>query len=102
MPRLGLCVTTTRSADCLFGLVEAAGRAGLSTQVFFTGDGVALLADERFPKLLQKAEAVAVCEVSARQRGIEPGSVAGLRDRDFATQARNAELVDSSDRYLVL
>ena len=28
--------------------------------------------------------------------------VAGLSDRDFVTQARNAELVAACDRYLVL
>jgi len=54
MPRLGLCVTTTRSADCLFGVVEAASRAGISTQVFLTGDGVAHLTDQRFPRLLER------------------------------------------------
>jgi hypothetical protein len=83
-------------------LTAAARRAGFGVELFLTGDGVELLRDEAFSTLLELAERVGVCEVSARQRGIAPEDVAGLRSRDFVTQARNAELVEGCDRYLVL
>jgi hypothetical protein len=69
--------------------------------VFLTGAGVHLLRDERFPALLEAADRLAVCEVSARQCGIRPAHVVGLCDKDFVTQAHNAELAESCDRYLV-
>ena len=98
---LGLCVSSTNATTHVFGLVEAARRAGVQVDVFLTGAGVRLLTDERFPTLLGQADRVGVCEVSALQRGIRSGSVVGLCDKDFVTQARNAELAESCDRYLV-
>ena len=74
----------------------------MRVDAFLTGAGVHLLRDSRFPTLLESADRLGVCEVSALQSQIRPGDVVGLRDKDFVTQARNAELVELSDRYLVL
>jgi len=45
---------------------------------------------------------VAVCEVSYIANGYKGKEVPGLADKDFATQARNAEMVEECDRYLIL
>ena len=58
--------------------------------------------------LIQRAENVletadlAVCEVSYIARGYKGQAVPGLVDKDFVTQARNAEMVEECDRYLIL
>jgi hypothetical protein len=102
MPTLGICVTTPAHAPHLLGLAAAAGRAGFRIDVFVTGDGVELLRCRGLERLPEQGHRVGVCEVSARQRGLPPGTVPWLRDKDFVTQARNAELVERCDRYLVL
>ena len=99
---LGLSVTRTGARSHVFGLAEAATRAGVRLEVFLTGEAVALATDPRFPSLVRAAHRLGLCEVSARQRGMAPGEVAGVSERDFVTQARNAELAETCDRYLVL
>jgi hypothetical protein len=79
-------------------------------QVFFTGEGVQLTLDPRFAELLQVARTgsaktrgqVTVCEVSYIANGLKGKAVAGLGDKDFVTQGRNAEMVEECQRYVVL
>jgi hypothetical protein len=98
---LGICVTTPGSARQTLGLTSAAVRAGISTEIFLTGEGVHLVRDRRFYELVGAAR-VSVCDVSFRTAGFEPGSVDGLADKDFVTQWRNAEMVERCDRYVIL
>jgi hypothetical protein len=42
-----------------------------------------------------------LCDVSFRALGLK-GDVPGMGFKDFATQAKNADLIEKSDRYLVL
>ncbi|MCP4900443.1 MAG: DsrE family protein [bacterium] len=98
---LGICVTTRGIAGHVLGLVSAAVRAQISPEIFLTGEGVHLVRERHFPELLSSAR-VSVCDVSLRAAGLEAGDVAGLTDKDFVTQWRNAEMVERCDRYLVL
>ena len=43
---------------------------------------------------------MSLCDVSFRAQGLE-GDVPGFGFKDFATQAKNAEIIKTSDRYLV-
>lgn len=102
MPKtLGICVTTSNSMPHLLGLLRAANKAAIKTEIFLTGDGIHLTQDLRFPELLEHGH-VGVCEVSYIERGYRDEEVPGLVDKDFVTQARNAELIAECDRYLVL
>lgn len=98
---LGICVTTRGCAQHVLGLVHAAGRAEVSTEVFLTGEGVHVVLDRRFPELVSSAR-VSVCEASLRAVGLGHEDAPGLTDRDLVTQWRNAEMVERCDRYLVL
>ena len=100
-PTLGICVTTRDTAHHLFGLAGAAAKAGVTTDVFLTGEGVHVTKHRRFPELLAAAR-VGVCEVSYLAAGYRGKCVPGLADNDFVTQWRNAEMVQCCDRYLVL
>lgn len=100
-PTLGICVTTPDSAHHVVGLARAAAKAGVSTDVFLTGEGVHVITHHRFPELLAAAR-VGVCEVSYRAAGYRGEDVPGLGEKDFVTQWRNAEMVQRCDRYLVL
>lgn len=102
VPRtLGICVTTRGSARHVLGLTRAAARAGISTEVFLTGEGVHLIRDRRFQDLVAVAQ-VSVCDASYRSAGLYGEDAAGLTDKDFVTQWRNAEILERCDRYLVL
>ena len=98
---LGICVTTRGSNGHVLGLARAAVRAGISTEVFLTGEGVHMVRDRRFHELVSFAR-VSVCDLSFRSAGFEHGDADGLSDKDFVTQWRNAEMVERCDRYLVL
>lgn len=98
---LGICVTTRESARHVLGLAGAAARAGISTEIFLTGEGVHLVRDNRFQELIDAAR-VSVCDASFRAAGLDGEDVTGLTDKDFVTQWRNAEMVERCDRYLIV
>jgi hypothetical protein len=98
---LGICVTTPGCTHHLLGLASAAVRAGITAEVFLTGEGVHVVRDRRFRELVNAAR-VSVCDASFRKAGLNAADVNGLTDMDFVTQWRNAEMVERCDRYLVL
>ena len=106
---LGICVTTRKSLPHVLGLAKAARAAGKEVRVFFTGEGVLCTQDPSFATLLEVAKAgsakqhgqVGVCEVSYMANGLQGKPVAGLRDKDFVTQGRNAEMAEECERYVV-
>jgi hypothetical protein len=97
---LAIMVNTKGALPHLLGLVDAAARRGLPVVVFFTGEGVLLTQEPRFEELVGKAK-MALCEVSFRALGLE-GEVPGMGYKDFATQARHAEMLEDYPHYLVL
>jgi predicted peroxiredoxin len=107
---LGICVATKNGMEHVVGLARAARAAGKEVKIFFTGEGVLLTKDPRFPELLDVAKSgssqthgqVAVCEVSFIACGLKGKEESGLRDKDFVTQGRNAEMVEECERYVVL
>jgi predicted peroxiredoxin len=107
---LGICVATKSRMAHVLGLARAARRAGKEVRIFFTGEGVQLTQDPAFAELLQVAKEasaqsrgqVTVCEVSYIANGLQGRKVAGLGDKDFVTQGRNAEMVEECARYVVL
>jgi hypothetical protein len=60
---------------------------------------VLLTQSPEFSKLVGKAK-MSLCDVSFRELGLE-GDIPGFGFKDFATQAKNAEIIKNSDRYVV-
>jgi len=100
MGPLGILVATKDSRDHLLGIVNAAQKPGLEVVVFFTGEGVMLTQDPRFAELAGRAR-LALCEVSFRALGLT-GEVPGIGFKDFATQARLAEMLEDCPLYVML
>ena len=98
---LGICVATRNQLPHVIGLARAAKAAGKSVEIFFTGEGVHLTQDPRFSELIGTGR-LAVCEVSYIANGFQGKQVAGLGFKDFVTQARNAEMLEHCERYVVL
>ena len=97
--RLGILVSSNKHLDYVIALTKAAHQKGKQIQIFFTGQGVLLTQKPEFSELVGKAK-LSVCDVSFRANGLE-GEVPGVGFKDFATQARNAEMIKECDRYLV-
>lgn len=97
---LAILVSTKEALPHLLGLVAAAEKQGVQAVVFFTGQGVLVTQEPRFGELAGRAK-MALCEVSFRALGLE-GDVPGLGYKDFATQARHAEMLEEYPHYLVL
>jgi predicted peroxiredoxin len=97
--KLGLLVSSDKHLDYVINLTLAARDKGKDVEIFFTGKGVLLTQSPDFAKLVGKAK-MSLCDVSFRALGLE-GDVPGFGFKDFATQAKNAELIKNSDRYLV-
>ena len=98
---LGICVTTRNCFKHLFEISKAAQRADKKVEIFFTGEGVHLSQHPDFNKLMDFGS-LAICEVSFIAQQYEKEKIIGLKDKDFVTQARNAEMVEECTRYLVL
>jgi predicted peroxiredoxin len=98
---LGICVATRNQIGHVIGLAKAAKAAGKTVEVFFTGEGVHLTQDPRFKELVGTGK-LAVCEVSYIANGFKGKEVPGLGFKDFVTQARNAEMLERCERYVVL
>jgi predicted peroxiredoxin len=97
--RLGILVNTEKHLENVIALAKAAHEKGKKVQIFFTGKGVLLTQKPEFAELVGKAK-LSVCDVSFRANGLS-GEVPGVGFKDFATQARNAEMIDECDRYVV-
>jgi predicted peroxiredoxin len=98
--KLGILVSSDNYLNYLINLTTAAKEKGKEVEIFFTGKGVLLTQMPDFEKLVGKAK-MSLCDVSFRSLGLK-GDVPGLGFKDFATQAKNAELIEKSDRYVVL
>jgi len=99
---LGILVSSDKYLDHVVNLTQAAHAKGKQVSLFFTGQGVLLTMHPRFKELVGKAK-LAVCDVSFRANGLQgrESEVPGVGFKDFATQAKNAEMLAQSDRYLV-
>lgn len=95
---LGIMVGTDKHLDHVINLTTAAHEKGKRIEIFFTGAGVRLTQDPKFSQLLGKAK-LSVCDVSFRGFGLS-GDVPGVSFKDFATQARNADMINKCDRYV--
>ena len=98
--RLGILVSSDKHIDYVVNLTRTAFQKGKEVELFFTGKGVLLTQSPDFKKLVGKAK-MTLCDVSFKAQGLE-GDVPGMEFKDFATQAKNADLIEKSDRYLVL
>jgi hypothetical protein len=97
---LAIMVSTKESLPHLLGLVAAAAKRNVDVKIFFSGEGVLVTQEPRFAELVGHAK-MSLCEVSFRALGLS-GDVPGIGYKDFATQARHAEMIEDYRHYLVL
>jgi len=97
---IGILVRDDKYYDYLKSFCSAAFEKGYQVKVFFSGKGVVLTQNPDFGKIIDWVTPY-ICEVSYRANGLEGQEVPGVGFKQFVTQARNAEMLDECDRYLV-
>ena len=99
---LGVLVSSDKYLEYVVNLAGAAHEKGKEVEIFFSGRGVLLSMDSKFKQLVGKAK-LSICDISFRSNGLHgrEEEVPGVGFKDFATQARNAEMASRVDRYVV-
>ena len=96
---LGVFVSADQHLDKLIRLCEAAKKKDVEVTIFFSHRGTLLTQDPRFPRLEGLAK-MSLCNVGFESHGLKP-PVTGIGEKDYASQARNGDLIDECDRYVV-
>jgi hypothetical protein len=99
LKRLGIFVSSESHLDKIIKLCEAAEEKEVEVMIFFTHRGTLLTQDPRFSELEAKAR-ISLCRVSFESQGMT-SPIERIDKKDFGTQARNVEMIEECDRYLV-
>ena len=99
MADLGILVNSNKYLGHVVSLAKAAAAKGKDMRIFFTGQGVLCTQKPEFEELVGKAK-LFVCDVSFRSWGLS-GDVSGVGFKEFVTQAKNAEMIEECERYVV-
>jgi hypothetical protein len=97
---LGILVTCDTHFNKIINLCQAAQKKHIHVTIFFTHLGTLLTQDPRFKELEGLAK-MSICNVGFESHGLKP-PVPGIGEKDYATQARNGEMIEECDRYVVL
>ena len=96
---LGVFVSSDIHLDKVIKLCKAAVKKDVEVTIFFTHKGTLLTQDSRFAELKDLAH-MSLCNVGFESHGLKPPAV-GIGEKDYATQARNGEMIEECDRYMV-
>ncbi len=96
---LGVFVSSDKHLEKVIGLCKAARKKGIETTLFFSHLGTLLTQDPRF-KELNGLGKLSLCNVGFEGHGLKR-PVPGVDEKDYATQARNGEMIEECDRYVV-
>ena len=96
---LGIFVSSDQHLDKIIKLCKAAKKKDVDVTIFFTHLGTLLTQEKRFYELKGLAR-ITLCKVAFERQGLHP-PVPGVGEKDFATQARHAEVIEECDRYVV-
>jgi hypothetical protein len=97
---LGVFVSSDLHLDKVIRLCKAArDKDDVEVTIFFTHLGTTLTQDPRFAELEGLAK-LSLCNVGFESHGLKP-PVPGIGEKDYATQARNGEMIEECDRYVV-
>lgn len=97
---LGIFVSSNRHLDKIINLCRAAKeKSDVEVTIFFSHLGTLLTQDPRFAELDGIAR-MSLCNVGFESNGLT-APVPGIADKDYGTQARNGELIEDCDRYIV-
>jgi len=95
---LGIFVSSDKHLDKIIALCQAAKTKDIEVTIFFSHLGTLLTQDPRFGELEGLAK-MSLCNVGFESHNLKP-PVVGIDEKDYATQARNGEMIQDCDRYV--
>jgi len=95
---LGIFVSSNEHLDKIIAFCRAAKTKDIEVTVFFSHLGTLLTQDPKFGELEGLAN-LSLCNVGFESHGLKP-PVVGVAEKDYATQARNGEMIEECDRYV--
>ena len=97
--KLGVFVSSDKHLVKIIKLCDAAQKKGdVEVTIFFSHLGTLLTQAPRFGELEGKGK-LSLCNVGFESHGLKP-PVVGINEKDYATQARNGEMIEECDRYV--
>ena len=97
--KLGVFVSSNEHLDKIIKLCRAAKKKeDVEVTIFFSHIGTTLTQDPRFGELEGLAK-MSLCNVGFESHNLKP-PVVGIGEKDYATQARNGEMIEECDRYV--
>jgi hypothetical protein len=96
---LGIFVSSNQHLGKLIELCQAANKKNIRVMIFLSHLGTLLTQDPGFEKLQGLAE-MSLCNVCFDEHGLTR-PVPGIEEKDYASQARNGEMIIECNRYLV-
>lgn len=97
---LGIFVSSDEHLDHLIGLCQALRDSGRKAKIFLTNRGVLLTQDPRFEQLSICPD-ISLCNVNFEAFKLSK-PVPLVDEKNYATQARHAMMIEDCDRYIVL
>ena len=96
---LGVFVSSDKHLDKIIHLCQAAQKKEVEVTIFFSHLGTLLTQEPKFAELEPLAK-LSVCNVGFESHGLKP-PVVGIGEKDYATQARNGDMIHDLDQYVV-
>ncbi len=97
--KLGVFVSSDKHLDKIINLCQAAKKKDVEVTIFFSHLATLLTQSPKFGELDGLAK-MSLCNVGFESNGLKP-PVKGIGEKDYGTQARNGELIEECDRYVV-
>ena len=97
---LGVFVSSDQHLDKIIKLCRTAKEKGIQVTLFFTHRGTLLTQNPGFEEL-EATSKMSLCRVSLENYGIAKTVIPGIGEKDYATQAKHAEIIQECDRYVV-
>ena len=92
-------MSSDRHLDKIIKLCETAQNKDVEVTIFFSHVGTLLTQDPRFGELEGKGK-LSLCSVAFESHGLKP-PVVEVGEKDYATEAKNGEMIEDCDRYVV-
>ena len=100
MGKLGILVSSDKNQEHIVGLTKAAIAKGHKVQLFYTGPGTKLAPDSK--ELIDSGAELTMCEKTYTGLDINKEHGEKLEGVEHGSQDNNAEMIETSDKYVVM
>ena len=97
--KIGILVKSNNHFNKLLKFCKAAQKKEVEVELFLTHNGTLITQNPEFLKLTKHTK-ISLCRVSFENNNLTR-PIEGIDEKAYVTQARHADIIQDSDRYLV-